>query len=81
MIFGEKFISAKVESAKFVFGENGNYRKIYLTYLFTNDNEVNKRASYTFTGNNKHILQEQETEYIINSFESFFISFENISNI
>jgi hypothetical protein len=23
MIFGEKFISAKVESAKFVFGESG----------------------------------------------------------
>jgi hypothetical protein len=27
MIFGEKFISAKVESAKIVFGENGNYLK------------------------------------------------------
>jgi hypothetical protein len=30
MIFGEKFISAKVESAKIVFGENENYRPAHV---------------------------------------------------
>jgi hypothetical protein len=38
MIFGEKFISAKVESAKFVFGENGLIPSIK-TYLICPDYE------------------------------------------
>jgi len=32
MIFGEKFISAKVKSVKIVFGENGKYQILFHCY-------------------------------------------------